>query len=224
MRAVIAGAGRLGSQAARTLTEGGYSVTVVEQDDVRLAAVAALAEADGRPLGRLLVGDACEPSVLEQAGALSVDLLVAATGEDEDNLVISLLAKRQFAVPHVVARVNDMDNEWLFDDRWGVDVMVPAAMPLITLIEEGAGVRDTVVVAHLSRAGVSVIEAALTEHSRTVGHTLGDVTLPAGVFVAAVIRGGQPVSPAPLLLLQAGDEVLIVSTTSTATEIHSAFQ
>jgi trk system potassium uptake protein len=224
MRAVIAGAGRLGSQAARTLTEGGYRVTVVEQDDVRLAAIAALAEADGRPVGRLLVGDACEPSVLEEAGILSVDLLVAATGEDEDNLVISLLAKRQFAVPHVVARVNDMDNEWLFDERWGVDVMVPAAMPLISLIEEAAGVTDTVALAHLSRAGVNVIEAALTESSRTVGHALSTVALPAGVFVAAIIRSGQPISPEPHLLLRSGDEVLIVSTTATAAEIHNAFQ
>jgi trk system potassium uptake protein TrkA len=224
MRAVIAGAGRLGSQAARTLTEGGYTVTVVDQDGVRLAAVAALAEADGRPLGRALVGDACEPSVLEEAGALNVDLLVAATGEDEDNLVISLLAKRQFAVPHVVARINDMDNEWLFGERWGVDVKVPAAMPLISLIEEAAGVTDTVAVAHLSRAGVSVIEATLAENSRTVGHLLGDVTLPAGVFVATVIRASQPITPDPQLLLQAGDAVLIVSATATAEEIHGLFQ
>ena len=144
-----------------------------------------------------MAGDACEPTVLEDAGALTTDLLVAATGDDEDNLVISLLAKRQFAVPRVAARVNDTDNGWLFDHHWGVDVAVPAATPLISLIEEATGATDTVALLRLSKAGVNVIETAITPHSRAVGHALADITLPAGTVVAAVIRNGEPTVPSP---------------------------
>ncbi len=113
-----------------------------------------------------MAGDACEPVLLERAGALTCDLVIAATGRDEDNLVISLLAKRQFGVARVAARVNDAENAWLFDGRWGVDVAVPAATPLISLIEEATGATDTVALLRLSKAGVEVIETAITEDSR----------------------------------------------------------
>jgi trk system potassium uptake protein len=224
MKALIAGAGRLGTQSARALSDNGYDVTIVEQNVGRLADLAEIATLSGQSFGRVVAGDACEPTVLEEAGALTVDLLVAATGDDEDNLVISLLAKRQFAVDHVVARVNDMDNAWLFDGRWGVDVMVPAAMPLISLIEEAAGSADTVALVRLSRAGVGVIETALTEHSRATGTAVRDIELPSDAIVAAVIRAGRPRIPDPSLLLQAGDELLIVSSSATADDVHKAFQ
>ncbi|MBI3688622.1 MAG: TrkA family potassium uptake protein [Actinobacteria bacterium] len=218
MKVLIAGAGRLGVQIAKVFLATGGEVTIIERDDDRVAGLQPQLSA------RVLVGDACEPSALEEAGALTIDLLVAATGEDEDNLVISLLAKRQFAVPRVVARVNDSDNAWLFDHHWGVDVAVPAATPLITLIEEATGAADTVALLRLSRAGVSVIETALTPHSHAAGHTLAEIPLPAGTVVAAVIRDGQPTVPGPQFRLQPGDEVLIVSEAATEGDIHAAFQ
>jgi trk system potassium uptake protein len=120
--------------------------------------------------------------------------------------------------------VNDLDNAWLFDVRWGVDVMLPAATPLISLIEEAAGLTDTVALVRLSRAGVSVIETVLTATSRTTGRVLADMSLPAGVLIAAVVRSGEPLEPEPELRLQAGDEVLIVSRNTTAEKVHSVFQ
>jgi len=218
MKALIAGAGRLGTQIAQVLAAARNDVTLVDIDDDRVA------ELEGRLPVRLLAGDACEPDILEHAGVLTADLVIATTGDDEDNLVISLLAKRQFEVPRVAARVNDAENTWLFDQKWGVDTAVPAATPLISLIEEATGATDTVALLRLSKAGVDVIETAITPQSRAAGRTLGEITLPAGTVIATVIRDGQPTVPTPAMRLQPGDELLVVSHAATEQEIHAAFQ
>ncbi|MFC4463571.1 potassium channel family protein [Streptomyces xiangluensis] len=218
MRALIAGAGRLGTQIARVLAAARNDVTLVDVDEDRIA------ELEGHLPVRLLAGDACEPTFLEHAGALTADLVIAATGNDEDNLVISLLAKRQFTVARVAARVNEAENAWLFDQNWGVDTAVPAATPLISLIEEATGATDTVALLRLSKAGVDVIETAITPQSRAAGCTLAEIPLPAGTVIATVIRGGQPTVPAPEMRLQPGDELLVVSHAATEQEIHTAFQ
>lgn len=218
MRVLIAGAGRLGIQIAQVLSAARNDVTLVERDEDRFA------ELEGMPSVHLVAGDAGEPALLERAGAPGCDLLVAATGRDEDNLVISLLAKRRFGVARVVARVNDAENTWLFDRRWGVDVAVPAATPLISLIEEATGATDTVALLRLSKAGVEVIETAITAESRAAGHALGEITLPAGTVVATVVRDGQPTVPGPEVRLLPGDELLLVSHEATEQEIHAAFQ
>lgn len=218
MKALIAGAGRLGTQIAQVLAAARNDVTLVDIDEDRIA------ELEGHLPVRLVAGDACEPAFLEHAGALTADLVIAATGNDEDNLVISLLAKRQFAVPRVAARVNDAENTWLFNQNWGVDTAVPAATPLISLIEEATGATDTVALLRLSKAGVDVIETAITAQSRAAGRTLAEIALPAGGVIATVIREGQPTVPAPEMRLQPGDELLIVSHAATEQEIHGAFQ
>ncbi|WP_433917959.1 TrkA family potassium uptake protein [Streptomyces canus] len=217
MNVIIAGAGRLGIQIAQVLAAAHNEVTLIDADDDRVA------ELEGVPV-RLVAGDACEPTLLEHAGALTADLVIATTGDDEDNLVISLLAKRQFSVARVAARVNDADNAWLFDGRWGVDIAVPAATPLVSLIEEATGATDTVALLRLSKAGVDVIETAITPQSRTAGVALGNVRLPQGTVVATIVRDGQPTVPDPALLLRPGDEVLLVSHNATEQEIHAAFQ
>ncbi|MFE4050172.1 potassium channel family protein [Streptomyces sp. YIM B13518] len=219
MNVLVAGAGRLGTQIAQVLSAARNQVTLIDSDDDRVA------ELEGRVPGVLLVtGDACAPALLEHAGALTADLVVATTGDDEDNLVISLLAKRRFSVPRVAARVNDADNAWLFDARWGVDVAVPAATPLISLIEEATGATDTVALLRLSKAGVDVIETAITPRSGAVGRALGDIGLPEGTVVATIVRDGQPTVPDPAVRLRAGDELLLVSHSATEDEIHAAFQ
>ncbi|MFF7047245.1 potassium channel family protein [Streptomyces griseorubiginosus] len=218
MNVIVAGAGRLGTQIAQVLAAAHNEVTLIDVDDDRVA------ELEGHIPVRLVAGDACEPALLEHAGALTADLVIATTGDDEDNLVISLLAKRQFAVARVAARVNDADNAWLFDGRWGVDVAVPAATPLISLIEEATGATDTVALLRLSKAGVDVIETAITAESRTAGGVLGDVRLPEGTVVATIVRDGQPTVPDPSLRLRPGDEILLVSHNATEQEIHAAFQ
>ncbi|MFE9922477.1 TrkA C-terminal domain-containing protein [Streptomyces sp. NPDC005774] len=124
----------------------------------------------------------------------------------------------------MAARVNAAENDRLFGQRWGVDVAVPAATPLISLIEEASGAADTVALLRLSKAGVEVIETTITERSRASGRTLGEITLPAGTVVATVVRDGRPTVPGPEVRLLPGDELLIVSHESTEQEIHAAFR
>ncbi len=219
MKAVIVGAGRLGTQFAAALVKSGAEVTLVDRDEDTLAAVSATV-----PAARLVAGDACEPYILEEAGVLNADLLAATTGEDEDNLVISLLAKRQFAVTRVAARINDADNSWLFDSRWGVDAAVPGVAPLVSLIEEATGTVDTVSLLRLATAGVNLIETAIGPRSKSAGLRLADVRLPVRSVVAAVVRNHTPTVPDPDFVLETGDELLIVSQTASDADIHAAFQ
>lgn len=179
MNILIAGAGRLGEQASHLLNATGHRVTVVDHDGACLDALGS------EHLHQVVRADACDPAKLEAAGATSADLLIAATGEDEDNLVITLLAKRQFGVAHVLARVNDPDNAWLFDGRWGVDVALPMETPLVALIEEAAGAADTIGLIRLAAAGVSLIETYVDDRSACVGHAVEELALPGGTVVAA---------------------------------------
>ena len=126
MRVVIAGAGNVGSYLASDLTERRHQVVVIEQ----LSELASRAK-NQIPGATVIHGDACEPWVLERAEAARADVVVAATGDDEDNLVISLLAKQEFAVPRVIARVNHPKNQWLFNEAWGVRGIV--------LVDAGGG-------------------------------------------------------------------------------------
>jgi trk system potassium uptake protein TrkA len=218
VKAIIAGAGRLGTELAAVLAAAGNEVTLIDIDQAKLAAAAEHIPA------RLITGDACEPYLLEEAGAHAADLLVATTWDDEDNLVISLLAKRQFTIGRVVARINDPDNTWLFDQRWGVDAAIPSATPLISLIQEATGTADTVTLLRLARAGVNLIETVIGPRSRTAGQVVGDIRLPERCVVAAVVRDGTPTVPHPSFRLQAGDEVLIVAQATSEPDVHAAFQ
>jgi trk system potassium uptake protein TrkA len=218
MHAIVAGAGRLGVETAEALVEAGHEVTLIEIDDE-------LAERLGNELRcKVLFGDACDPAVLEEAGVLKADVLVATTGDDEDNLVVALLARRQFDVPRVVARVNHAENEWLFTDRWGVDVAVSAATSLMSQIEEATASADTVELLELASAGVRVIETLITDRSRAAGLTLAEIPLPTGTIVATVVRGGEPKVPNGSFRLEAGDEVLVVSESSTEEDVRATFQ
>lgn len=218
MKTLIAGAGRLGVQIAQVLAAASNDVTLVDDNEQRVE------ELKGNTPVRLLLGDPCEPGFLEHAGAPTADLVIATTDNDEDNLVISLLAKRQFAVARVAARVNEPENAWLFDHRWGVDIAVPSEEPLVSLIEEATGAADTVALLRLSKAGVDVVETAITSHSRAAGCLLSDISLPEGTVIATIVRNGRATTPTPGLRLNPGDELLLVSHQAAEDEIRAAFQ
>jgi trk system potassium uptake protein TrkA len=131
VRVLITGGGAFGSYLAKDLRGAGHTVTVMDQNPE-----AARELSERQPDIDVVVGDACEPLLLEKAGILKADVVVAATSDDEDNLVIALLAHKEFEVPRVVARVNDPRNSWLFTDWWGVDHSLMAPDTFLSVVEQ----------------------------------------------------------------------------------------
>ena len=215
MRVVITGAGAVGRHLANDLAERGHAVTVIEQEP----AVAGKAE---RPGVRVILGDGCEPWVLEQAELRSADVLVAATGDDEDNLVTSLLAKQEFGVPRVLARVNHPKNEWLFDGQWGVDAAVSPPHILTAMVEEAVTTGDLVSLLPLEGGRVSIVEVRLAEGSATIGRPLYELRLPPDAAIVAVVREGHVVIPQPETVLAAGDEVVALASAGTEGPLRTA--
>ena len=204
MKVLIAGGGNVGTFISQELARSGHEITVVD-----LLEHANGQASDPSRIG-WLVGDACEPSVLAAAGADRADVVVAATGDDEDNLVVSLLAKQEYAVPKVVARVNHPKNEWMFDETWGVDVSVSTPHLLTALVEEALSVGSLVKLLRLERGDAALNEITLADDSPAVGRSLADLDLTRDATIVAVVRGGHVVVPRGNTVLAGGDEVLVL--------------
>jgi len=214
MRVVITGAGAVGRHLAADLAARGHDVTLIEQD--RDVVDAVRPEAQGV---HLLLGDACEPWVLEEASLSTAEVVVAATGDDEDNLVTSLLAKTEFAVPRVLARVNHPKNEWLFTEQWGVDQAVSPPHILTALVEEAVTTGDLVRLLRLEGGQVSIVEMKLAADSPSIGRALYELRLPSDSALVAVLREGHVVIPQPETMLAAGDEVVALATGEAAEQL-----
>ena len=205
LRIAIAGAGNVGGYVAKDLLRRGHEVTLIEQN-------ADLVEQLKPELDvNWVAGDACELYTLDAAVLSSCDVVVAATGDDEDNLVISLLAKQEFAVPRVVGRINHPDNEWLFNETWGVDVAVSTPHLLTSLVEEAVSVGDLVRLLNLEQGKVALMELTLDENSAADGKTVAELRMPPDCTLVAIVRDRHVIAPRDETPLHAGDEVLALS-------------
>lgn len=203
MKIVIAGAGSVGRFVARELLSHGHEVTLIDNQSEKLQ-VASVVDADW------VLADACSPDSLEEAGLREADVLVAATGDDKANLVISLLAKTEFAVPRVVARLNNPKNEWLFDSSWGVDVSVSTPRIMTSLVEEAISVGTPVKLFEFNAAEVSMYAIVLPEDSPLVGARVEEFSLPPRTVLTALLRDGRPLRPTLDDVFEAGDELLLL--------------
>lgn len=210
-RVAIAGAGKVGRSIAAELLENGAEVLIIERDPQKI-------RADALPDVQWLLADACELSQLDAAGLNACTVVVAATGDDKVNLVVSLLAKTEFGVPRVVARVNHPKNEWLFTDAWGVDVAVSAPRMLTALVEEAVSVGDLVRLMRFRQGDASLVELTLTEDAPVAGRPIGEIELPPDSALVVILRDGRAIVPSPDTTLEPGDEVLAVATSSEAEE------
>jgi trk system potassium uptake protein TrkA len=216
MRVVIAGGGNVGTFIADDLVKAGHEVSIVEVDSERVRAAKQL----GEPLGVTWVeADACELSELARADLSHVDVVAAVTGDDEDNLVISLLAKQEFAVPRVVARVNNPKNEWMFNEMWGVDVSVSTPHLLTALVEEAVSVGSLVRLLSFEGGRARLSEATLQEESPADGKDIEELGFPRDSTVVAIIRDNHVIVPRGDTVLRAGDEVLVLTSPDAEEEV-----
>jgi trk system potassium uptake protein TrkA len=208
MRVAIAGAGKVGRSIAAELTENGHEVMLVDRDPDAV-------RPDSIPGAQWLVADACELAVLEKADLASCQVVIAATGDDKVNLVVSLLAKTEFGVPRVVARVNHPKNEWLFNEAWGVDIAVSTPRMLSALVEEAVSVGDLVRLFTFRQGNANLVELTLPPTSPHVGSRVGDVAWPPESSLVAILRDGQVIAPTADDPIEAGDELLFVAASQT---------
>ena len=213
MRVAIAGAGSVGRSIARELLQNGHQVLLVDRnpDAIKVESV---------PQAEWLLADACEVTSLDEADLQQCQVIVAATGDDKVNLVVSLLAKTEYGVPRVVARVNNPKNEWMFDEAWGVDVAVSTPRIMTALVEEAVSVGDIVSIFTFRQSGTEMLEITLPVESPMVGRRVGDVPWPVDTALAVIIREGRPLVPSQDDPLEAGDELLIVATALDSQELE----
>ena len=215
MHIIVAGGGTVGQRVAQALHAAGNTVVIVEADAGRAQQLTT------RGL-QVVTGSACLPRRLEAAGALHTDVLVACTGLDEENLIISLLGRRHFEIPRIVAAVRDDANRWLFGTDWGVDAAISSASALVTLIEEATGSARTLHLADLA-SGLALVETNITSASPAPGKTVAELDLPRGAVVTAIVREGTPLPAGQVRELRVGDRVLVVTGPDGEQRVHDAF-
>jgi trk system potassium uptake protein TrkA len=222
MKVAVAGAGNVGQFIANDLADAGHEVLLLEQDPgvVTRSAQTLTGPWDSGGSIEWRTVDACEVSSLREADLGSVDVVIAATGDDEDNLVISLLAKQEFAVPRVVARVNHPKNEWLFNENWGVDVSVSTPHLILALTEEALSVGSLVRLLQLEKGQARLVEVTLADDSPVIGPSIRELNVPRDATFVAVLREEHVVVPRGDTVFQAGDEVIALVTPESEDEIR----
>lgn len=207
MYVVVAGGGKVGYYLGRSLLNENHEVLIIERDKRRADSIA-------EDLGSVVLrGDACEASTLAEAGADRADVVVATTGDDEDNLVICQLAQRKFNSGRVVARINNPKNRTIFQ-RLGVDAAVSSTELIFHQIEQQMPGHSLVHLIKLRAQDLELIEGTLAPASSLVGKAAGSLGLPQDSHLLLILRDGSPIVPTPQTRLQAGDEVVALARTS----------
>ena len=216
MYIIIAGGGKVGYYLAKELLADGHEILVVERDPKNAIQIGAeLGE------GSVMRGMADEASTMERAGGSRADLVIAVTGEDEDNLVICQVARLRFNVPRTIARVNNPANEELFH-RLGIDVTVSATKLILSLIEQELPSRPFIPLVNLRSIGMEIVELNVVEHSPLIGKRIGEINLPPGSTLSLIIRDDKTVIPTPDSLIEQGDKLIGFTPTADEGQVQKA--
>ena len=206
MYVIVVGGGNTGSYLTKLLLDGGQKVMVVEErpsvlEKLRLEL----------PAQSIMEGDGSSPTVLERARVTQAHVLAAVTGSDETNLVITSLARFEFSVPRVIARVNNPKNTWLFNSEMGVDVFLNQAEILAQLVAEEMSLGDMMTLLKLRRGNYAVVEEKVPPGAKGIGMQLRDIDFQDKCVIAAIIRDGKMTFPRGDSVFQEGDEVVAVA-------------
>ncbi len=214
MYVIIVGGGKVGYYLTKTLVnEGSNEILLIEKNPKKVATY-------GERFGSVVLeGDGAESSTLEMAGAARADVVIAVTGDDEDNLVICQTAKKMFNVPRTIARVNNPKNEDIFK-RLGIDVTVSQTNVILSIIEQEIPERGLVHLMTLKHAQMAIVEATVEETAMAAGKSLSDISFPNNIVISAVLRDGQLIIPRGDTVLRPRDEVIALATRESEPELR----
>ena len=216
MKVAIAGAGNVGRAIARELLNNGHHVLLIDRDPKAL-------KMESVPNAEWIMADVCEIVALDNAKLDTCQVLIAATGDDKVNLVSSLLAKTEYGIPRVVARVNHPKNEWMFDSSWGVDVAVSTPRIIAAIVEEAVSIGDVVRLFSLKSGEASLVELTLPDSAKCCGKTVSEIELPENATLPAIVRDAKVIAPHSHDVLMAGDELIFIATAEAESKLKSLF-
>ena len=215
MFVIIAGGGKIGFYLAKELIGQGHEVVILEQEARRAADIET-------ELGSIvMVGDAAETTTLQEAGAGRADLVVAVTGDDEDNMVICQVAKVRFHSGRTIARINNPKNAEIFQ-RLGIDDTVSATDVVLSVIEQEIPRQHLTPLLRLRYTDVEIVEAVIRDGSAVAGHRLRDINLPSAASIAVIIRDGNAIFPQPDTPILFGDHVIAFTTSQNEAALRTA--
>lgn len=216
MYVIVIGGGKVGYHLTKTLIAEGHEVLLIEKDRKS-------AEYLTDQLGEVVMaGDGCDMRIMEEAGMGRANVVVAVTGDDEDNLVICQMAKREFGVPRTLSRVNDPNNEALFLEL-GIDQTISSTRVIFNLLEQQIESSQVIPLAALKKGEIEVVEADITANSPVLGKKIGQLDLPPNTLIISVIRDGHATLPHADTKLRDGDSVIAMIKAERERELRSVF-
>jgi trk system potassium uptake protein TrkA len=216
MYIIIGGGGDIGYYLTRSLLQRGHEVLLLEKGQERYQSLS-------DELGQsVLKGDACEARTMEEAGAQRADVVIAVTGEDEDNLVICQMAKKRFKVGRTIARLNNPKHEALFQ-KLGIDVTVSPTKAILSLIESELPGQRFVQLMTLKKAGLEILEMSIPPLSPVIGKELSQINLPRRCNLTLILRDNEPIFPTATTVLQANDDIYALVTREAEEELRTIF-
>ncbi len=216
MYMIVVGGGKVGFYLAKELVQEGHEVLVIEQDAARTAIIT-------EELGDIVLrGDGCEVSVVEQAGMNRADIVIAVTGDDEDNLVICQIAKHRFDVTRTVARINNPKNERIFKEL-GITTTVSATAAIMADIEQELPTHPLIPLLRIKGGGLEIVEVKIPPRASVIGKSIRDLLLPQQSLISLIIdENGTPRVPTNDTIIHSGDEVVAVSLKESEEALRSA--
>jgi trk system potassium uptake protein TrkA len=207
MYIIVVGAGKVGYYLSKELLEApeGHEVLIIELDAAKVERVT-------QELGDIaLLGDGCEAATMEKAGFGRADMVIAVTGDDEDNLVVCQVAKAKFSVPRTVARINNPKNESIFK-RLGIDTTVSATAAILAQIEQELPTHPLIHLLQLRGSGLEIVEVKVPKNASIVGRRIGELLLPQQSLITLIIDSdGTPRVPSSDTVIRAEDQIVAVT-------------
>jgi trk system potassium uptake protein len=218
MYIIVVGGGKVGYHLAKALLTEGHEVLVIEKDRSRIELIS-------NELGSIcLLGDGCEASVLSEAGTGRADMLIAVTGDDEDNLVSCQVAKHKFKVPRTIARSSNPKNEVLFR-KLGIDVTISSTNVIMEYIQQEVPTHILTHLLTIRDRGMELVDVKIPADSKSVGKKIKDISLPAGSVLTLIIRRDQkPQMATQDVVIQNGDQIIALTSSDAEEQLKAALR